>query len=1361
MRVLPVLFFSSISCLLLAQSVPSSQGAYSPLFSSDKNRAEVGPVNAAADAVNGYVFKRVYCDPLPSSAMRAAVEAEGAVFLGYLGRNTYVMALPIDYEVARLQRINARRLWAVTPEEKLHRNLLEEPYGDWAVEGDRVHLYVQVYPQVRIQEAGDRFRALGYDVVEEGSQSGFLHVRVPRSAVYSVAALPFVRYVELMPPPSVPEDLNGRALHRSGLLDTDSPLGRRYDGSGVIAVVRDDGPIGPHIDFKGRYTGWGDVETINDGDHGDGVAGILGGAGNLNPHMRGMAAGVHLYAIPYRANFQDATVELVDLGATLTNTSYSNGCNTGYTLTARIVEEQLYNNPALMHVFSAGNEGTSNCNYGAGPGWGNITGGHKVAKNAMAVANLRADGTLMGSSSRGPVHDGRLKPDLAAHGHQQGSTAPNHTYQAFGGTSAAAPGVVGVLAQLTQAYREHYSGAQPPAALLKAALLNTANDLGNPGPDFQFGWGMVNAWRAYRLLTEGRWLRSSADHQATGIHSLTVPPGVRQLRVFLYWADPPAEAGAQRALINDLDLEVVAPDGTVLLPLVLNPKPDPAALSAPAKPGRDSLNNAEQVVAVHPAPGAYTLRVKGYEVPLGPAEYYLVWDFLYDSLKIVYPVGGEGVAPGETCRIHWDALDTTGSFLLQYSLDNGQTWEPIAIVEGSARMYDWNVPNAVSGQVRVRVSRGGFEDVSESPFSIVGVPTDLKVERVCLDSATLSWKPIHDTLHYDVYVLGEKYMEIVGSGAGARQTVPISHPGQEQWFSVRAAAPSGLAGRRALAIQWSGGLKECPQPRDLALKELLSPQRTAIESAVACQPITWPVRVRVANEGTLPAQGGLIHYQLNDDPPVADTLPDLSPGESTDFAFDAPLMLVQSGQNRLRMWTTLAGENVFFNDTLTLFFRSAIGGRDTPFVEGFSDAVFPPPGWAVANPDSATTWRRYSLPVVGPDGLPTLAAYLNFFDYSTPNEEDYLYLPPLDLGRMPRVNLVFHWAYALYSEEYFDGLRVELFPNCDLSAEPIVLWGKAGSNLATRSPSSSFFTPSGADEWRAASIPLDSFAPQHVIIRLAAVNGYGNNLFIDNLGVALPDTTLPLASISASADTVCRAIDTAQFWVGSPLPGTFYIWSFGTGAQPATASGPGPHAVRFLTAGGHTVRLIASNANGADTASYPVYALGTATSAFSWAADMLTVTFENKSLNAEEYAWDFGDGNTSLAANPVHTYAASGDYTVALRTRNRCSALWVASTQTVLVRSVRVQEPTEILYARALPNPNSGVFALHVTAAHTVSAEVALFDAQGQRVVHRNEDLVAGEQMLFFEVLPLPAGVYWLHLHTPSGALVRRIVVVP
>ncbi len=1364
MRTIYLVFWWSTAHLLLAQSAPSvsAEEALYAYGASTHSVQQADPV--AGEVVNGYYYRRIYCEPLPSTRARAALEAEGVEFVSYQPRNIYLVALPAGFDEGRLALVNARRVWAVAPEDKIHRNLKERPYGAWAVVGECVQVYVQVYPQMRIEEAAGRFRAMGHAVVEEGQQNGFLHLCVRGEAIAEVAALPFVRYMELLPPHDVPDDINGRSLHRSGLLDMDSPLGRKYDGTGTVAVVRDDGPLGPHIDFQGRYTDWTADDGLNNGTHGDGVAGILGGAGNLDPRMRGMAAGTHLHAVRYRANFQDyPTLHLLDLygGALVTNTSYSNGCNAGYTLIAQTVEEQLVQYPALMHVFSAGNDGDSNCNYGAGANWGNITGGHKMAKNALAVANLRADGTLTNTSSRGPAHDGRLKPDLAAHGQGQRSTAHDHTYQTFSGTSAAAPGVAGVWAQLTQAYREHFDGQQPPAMLLKAALLNTANDMGNRGPDFQFGWGLVNAWRAFRLLVEKRWILGQVEHGETTTHTITVPQGTRQCRIMLYWHDVPAEAGTVRALVNDLDVQVISPDGAVHLPQVLDHRPDPSALSKPAQPGRDSINNVEQVAIIAPEPGTHTVQISGYEVPLGPVSYVVAWQFDDDSLTLVYPAGGEALAPGDTCRIHWDAFGDDGSFLLHYSTDDGQSWLPIEALEGTKRLYDWRVPNIISASVRVRVSRGDYSSVAALPVSIVRVPENLTIERVCLDSATVSWTRLNDTLQYDVYLLGQKYMEIAGTTAENRFTLPITAPDEEKWFSVRASMPSGLAGRRALAVRWSGGLKECAYPYDLALREVISPTKSALESAVACEPTTWTVRVRLANEGTLSAEGATIHYQLNNESPITEALPSLAAGEVIEWVFSTPLVINQSGLQHLQIWLSFPLENVFFNDTIRLSFRTSVEPRTEHFTEGFEAVAFPPLNWAVFNPDNDITWRRYSTSIVGLDSQFTFATFMNFFSYAEIGAEDYLYLPPIDLDKLTPAELVFNWAYTTFSSEYEDSLRIEAFLNCDLNSDPIVLWGRRGSALATIPPLMNEFFPTSPSHWRKARVPLAPLAGQRIIIRFVGVNFYGNNLFIDNVGIVEPTNTTPQAIIFASADTICRTIDTVRFWAGNPVGEHLYAWSFGNGAQPSTATGPGPHAVRYVASGARQVRLVVSDWISSDTASYSLHIIGTPSANFTWVANGATVTFTNTSTNAETFLWDFGDGNSSNETNPVHTYALPGQYTVVLRAFNRCSSSPVMRQQVLDLDFVHTREPEEVTWARVVPNPAAGAFALEVALRAGVPVRAVLTDARGQLLEERNTFLGAGQSAMRFEASVWGAGVYWLHLHTPTGTLVRRVVVTP
>lgn len=268
-------------------------------------------------------------------------------------------------------------------------------------------------------------------------------------------------------------------------------------------ALADDGDIGPHIDYKGRLTSF---TNGNNGTHGDMTSGICMGAANLDPRYKGMATGAHLYLFDIggypQINF--AIENYNDYKTVITSTSYSQGCNQ-YTTNSRDGDNKLFDNKQLMFVFSGGNNGTGNCNYGAGAGWGNITGGYKNGKNTIASGNVDANGVIDPSSSRGPAPDGRIKPDICANGLNQMSTNGNNTYQVGGGTSAACPGIAGITAQLYQAWKELKSEDQAEGALIKGILLTTADDLGNPGPDYTYGWGRVNALKALKTIQENRY----------------------------------------------------------------------------------------------------------------------------------------------------------------------------------------------------------------------------------------------------------------------------------------------------------------------------------------------------------------------------------------------------------------------------------------------------------------------------------------------------------------------------------------------------------------------------------------------------------------------------------------------------------------------------------------------------------------------------------------------------------------------------------------------------------------------------------------------------------------------------------------
>lgn len=269
-------------------------------------------------------------------------------------------------------------------------------------------------------------------------------------------------------------------------------------------------------------------------------------------------------------------------------------------------------------------------------------------------------------------------------------------------------------------------------------------------------------------------------------------------------------------------------------------------------------------------------------------------------------------------------------------------------------------------------------------------------------------------------------------------------------------------------------------------------------------------------------------------------------------------------------------------------------------------------------------------------------------------------------------------------------------------------------------------------------------------MRFASVNDYGNNIFLDNIALAEYALPQPVATIAASADTLCR-LDTILLSASPVGSNTTYNWTFGASAQPATAAGNGPVlAARYLTGGNKSVRLIVSNALGADTAFYTVPVLGLASANFTWATDSATVTFANTSTNAQAYLWDFGDGNTSTEFNPVHTYSAPGNYTVTLTATNSCSTMSSTRTQSVNLTFVGTDSPDGNM-ARVLPNPTSGDFSVELSTTSAAPLQIRLYDARGRLIKTVQTEPQEGRVVVPFEGLDLPAGMYQVHIQTSMG----------
>jgi hypothetical protein len=199
----------------------------------------------------------------------------------------------------------------------------------------------------------------------------------------------------------------------------------------------------------------------------------------------------------------------------------------------------------------------------------------------------------------------------------------NYAYES--GTSMSTPMVSGAAVLVRQWLSQARGLSEPSAALVRALLLNGASNL-SPGqygtgsareipsawPNSVQGWGRVNLGEAVQLSGAQIWLRDEAGGLSSGAsvdYPLVVTSSSPRLRVTLTWTDYPASPLASKTLVNDLDLELIAPDGSIV-----RGNSTASLTSACQAQGADRCNTSESVEVAAAQLGTYTLRVTGASV---------------------------------------------------------------------------------------------------------------------------------------------------------------------------------------------------------------------------------------------------------------------------------------------------------------------------------------------------------------------------------------------------------------------------------------------------------------------------------------------------------------------------------------------------------------------------------------------------------------------------------------------------------------------------------------------------------------------------------------------------------------------------
>lgn len=1142
------------------------------------------------EVFGGSYFRLIQFNDIPDAATQVALKVAGIELVSYIPNHAYMAVIQRYASLEPLRAAGARSVIRMQTDWKISSQLKGTSFPDWANADDKnVDVVIRYYKNLDVNPVTAALLSKGGQLIRRYDYGSWMEIRIPKTSIYEYASLPFVAGIEPIAPPSEPDDEKGRSLHRSNVINSYSPMGRHYDGTGVVAALADDGPVGPHIDYQGRIDQ--SNTTANNGTHGDMTTGILMGAGNLNPTIAGMGTGtfIYIYDINGYNHVLNSPTTNTTLGVMVTSTSYSQGCN-DYTTDTQTGDQILHDNPTLLHVYSAGNNGGADCGYGAGAGWANVTGGYKQGKNVIACGNLNYLDALEASSSRGPSSDGRVKPDICANGAGQLSTDGPNDYQVGGGTSAACPGIAGIVTQLHHAYRELNGGANAEGALIKACLLNTADDLGNAGPDFKFGWGRVNAFRAVTTLEDVRYVTDEISQGATINHTITVPANTQQLRVMVLWTDVEGDPLAAKSLVNDINMVVTDPSSTSWNPWILDPSPNATSLNLPAVRGVDDLNNMEQVTLDGPVAGTYTISLTGFAIPQGPQKYYVVYEFVGSDINVTYPIGYEGFVPGETETLRWDAFGATTSFNLEYSTDNGGSWNSINPSVGAAvRQYNWTVPNTVTGEALVRITRGTTIGQSPENFAIIGLPTNIDVDWACPDSMRLTWNAVPGAVGYEVSRLGVNYMDSIAFSTTTSAILTGLNPFQDQWFSVKAYTPGNDKGRRANAIYKAPGVFSCPIQIDASLNQVNSPSGSLLN----CHDLSnVEINIEVENSGIAPISNIPVFYSVNGGPVVSEVVTaTLNSFATATYPFAATYDFTAPGIYDLQVWTDYTADGNSYNDTVLTTITVVAGTVETlPYSENFETFNLCATttncevgqcaltnGWInganLAEDDIDWRTSQGATPSVdtGPDqdhnpGNAT-GNYLYLEASACFNKEAIMTMPCIDLtaSTSPEMRFWYHMYGAAMGTLHVDVFHNDVWQN-DVTP-PIT--GNQGTI------------------WLEKIVNLTPYAGSIINIRFRGNTGndFTSDMAIDDINI-YEASAPPVANFVASATNICPnetitisdlSQNSPSAWAWTITPASGYTFVNGTSA---TSQNP---QVQFTVDGNYDVSLVATNGFGSNT----------------------------------------------------------------------------------------------------------------------------------------------------------------------------------
>jgi hypothetical protein len=571
----------------------------------------------------------------------------------------------------------------------------------------------------------------------------FFVVKVSASEFTSLLDHPLVTHIGKYQKPVIeaPVSFYDLSVNKINLAHYNFP---GIEGNGLQVSIKEEFFDTTDIDIRNRFEILGE-QNPNVDQHANLIATLIAGGGNTGSKSLGVAPASLVSSYDFVNIFPAPSEYYLSNQIFVENHSYGGAIEAEYGNEAAAYDQIVNEVPELVHVFSSGNSGLLSPEtgpYAGADGFANITGNFKMAKNIITVGAVNKEKEILARSSKGPAHDGRVKPELVAY--------------AEIGTSDAAALVSGTVLLIQDLHLDK-EGEYPTADLVKAVLVAAAEDVGLPNVDYSSGYGNLDTNKSLEIVESGSYQSGSLSPDQNFTYDLEVPEAAAELKVALSWIDPAAMPGDEVGLINDLDLKITGPDGKVWLPWVLDGTNKETIMKAAIR-ARDSVNPVELITIENVIPGKYILEVSSKNLS-GEQDFSIAYNNTQKShFTWTFPTGIDAVKVSEETMIRWEESFEEAEAGIEYRYEN-EDWQVLEeLVDLNAEAIKWEVPSR-AGLVQLRMTIGHNIFLSDT-FTI---SPELQPEVLfnCEDEVLFAWNKVEGATAYSFQNLGEAYMEQV------------------------------------------------------------------------------------------------------------------------------------------------------------------------------------------------------------------------------------------------------------------------------------------------------------------------------------------------------------------------------------------------------------------------------------------------------------------------------------------------------------------------------------------------------------------------------------------------------------------------